>query len=83
MNPLPCPCCGSDDLYVGPLLAAAGGVYCRSCGLKLLRVLPDNDPDIQDAKNCKTFNEWEIEIYEVLCNRAVKAWNKRSGINGN
>lgn len=71
VDPLPCPCCGSEKLRIGRGNGWVGwGVHCVCCGLSMMRrrqVATPNDPRA-------------IKDHATLMAEAVEAWNKRQGI---
>lgn len=49
-DPLPCPCCGNDKLYVGPMSACSMGIHCMSIDddtVRLQLMLNRNDVEAQ------------------------------------
>lgn len=70
MKLLPCPCCGSSDIYAGVAHAFGYHVKCNTCGL---RTRDFNLPDFSGKKN------WP----QRLTFRAMKAWNMRQPIQHN
>lgn len=76
-DPLPCPCCGNTDLYVGVMSSASMGVFCKpndetksGCGLKIERGFPETN----------RFRSMSLLEKHVL-RRAILAWNRRVGSN--
>jgi len=64
MKVKPCPCCGSDKLYIGTTSALTQGVVCLKCFLRIDKGYP---------------KEWDagVDIDSRVLKRAIKAWNKR------
>jgi hypothetical protein len=68
---LPCPCCGSSGLLVGPESAWDDSVLCRSCGLKIIV----SHTWIWDQPKLVHIDEAECR---ARCQReAVRRWNTR------
>ncbi len=73
----PCPCCGSDDIYVGPLNAETSGVACQQCGLNIgSSVVYQWQHRVGYA--LKTFAEQDDVARRLAENAAVGLWNKRA-----
>jgi hypothetical protein len=69
---LPCPCCGSSGLLVGPESAWDDSVLCRSCGLKMVV----SHTWIWDQPKLAHIDEAECR---ARCQReAVRRWNVRN-----
>lgn len=71
-RPLPCPCCGNKDLYVGKVESCTLGIECnramKGCGISMGRRYPQRMP-----KGIKTLEELD----SFLLMQAIQAWNKR------
>ena len=84
MKPKPCPLCGNNDLYVGPMSCNTQGVQCmfknekgqiKGCRLKIERPYPVYIPE--NTKHMSIEERWqEVEKRTLL--KAIKAWNKRT-----
>lgn len=72
---LPCPCCGSTQLTIGPTDAQGFGVQCQACGLRMRRSLPDRWPP---GTRRLPIEERIAYVNALLTNRAIQAWNKRT-----
>jgi hypothetical protein len=73
---LPCPCCGGEDFYIGPLMATKDGIECP-CGLQL----GVNWPEVWPKGVFVRGDSWEENarrMREHCIRLAIEAWNKRA-----
>lgn len=73
-SPLPCPCCGSANLYASATSAMSHGVICRDCGLTMSREYPARWPRLPARL---TADERMQEVKRRTLALAVAAWNRR------
>jgi uncharacterized protein (DUF983 family) len=62
-----CPCCGSDDLFIGQSAFLHYAIQCYSCGLKM-------EKTIRNKKSKRTV----AQVYLQCAARVISAWNTRS-----
>ena len=71
---LPCPCCGSTRVHVGPESVLSDSVCCRECGLRVIVTLDWLQSQVE------RLDILEEDRQREACQReAVKRWNRRDG----
>jgi hypothetical protein len=79
-EPISCPCCGSENLYLGHHEATRLGVKCNDCGLQMGREYPDQltekmANDVDYTPDAVTL----LNDLDTICLWiAIENWNKRS-----
>lgn len=82
IKPLPCPCCGGTNLYLGPMSAMHYGIMCwrgihgtnkdkLKCGISVRVELPYLLP-----KGTRTKPPAQVGAEQALT-KAVRIWNRR------
>lgn len=81
-RPLPCPCCGGDDLRVGVHSNESSEVACqnRRCRLRTVRAWPLTPKGFFPETVERPTGDWEKTetlLYALAALEALKAWNRR------
>jgi hypothetical protein len=71
---LPCPCCGSTLIHVGPESALSDSVCCRDCGLRTIVTLDWLQSQIERIDILE-----DDKLREACQREAVRRWNVRKG----
>lgn len=75
-----CPCCSSDDIYLGVESASAYHVKCNDCGIRTKPVGVINWDDSLEAEVFNLLNDgidYEKAVSFVCIREALKSWNTR------
>lgn len=62
----PCPCCGSENLRIGPVAFLWYGVTCESCRLQMAK-------EVSSQRTKRTLSE----LNALALRQAIDAWNRR------
>ena len=85
-EPLPCPCCGCDEIEVGPESCSSVSVRCVGCHLKMVQEFSDDDMDypswLQPSRRGNRSKRLLMarSRYEQL--KAIWRWNHRASLKG-